>query len=543
MGHDVFISHSTVDAVAAQLIRVACEDAGLGCWIAPRDITPGAVWADAITRAIVEATVVLLVHSASADASSMVLREIDVAANAHKPVLPVRIDATEPRQGMRFYLGNTHWFDAPLPLAPHLPQIVEALRALLQPARAGSETGIGADVLAGFAKRPTVAVLPFRAQTIDDEAFGDGLAEELINAISGWRNFPVIARNSSFAYRGRTMDARVIGRELGARYLVGGNLRRRGDQMRVTLDLVDVETAETLIVQSFDFATDAALSGHDQMVRALAGVLAPELLQQELARAVQRTAQEEGAYELYVRGYWYYRHFTRESVQTAETLYKAALEKEPNYARALATLSMCRNYVAISRWVADTDAAYHEALDYARRAVAADRRDPTTHFVLGVAYLNSRRLPEGIVSLGEAIRLNPSYAHALANLGHAYNFLNRPDDAVPLIELGMRLNPHDPLRFMWLPNLAASHYLARRYLQCLEICHQALDLKPDYPHAVRYIVAALGQLGRYDQAAAMLPLLRGIDGDYGRLDALCRRLFVPKAADHLMDGFRRAGFT
>jgi len=510
MGHDVFISHSTL------------------------------VWADAITQAIQAASTVLLVHSAAAEASPMVLREIDVAANAQKPILPVRIDGTAPRQGMRFYLGNTHWFEAPPPLAPHLPQLIETLQALLQPV---APDGVGAGLLARFATRPTVAVLPFRVEKPDDEVFADGLADELITAISAWRNFPVIARNSSFAYRGRTLDARVIGRELGARYLVGGTLRRRADQMRVTLDLVDVETAETLIVENFDFAADAALAGHDQMVRALAGVLAPELLQVELARAVQRSAEEEGAYELYVRGYWHYRHFTRESVQTAERLYKAALELEPNYARALANLSMCRNYVAISRWVPDTDAAYQEALDYARRAVAADRRDPTTHFVLGVAYLNSRRLQQGIVSLGEAIRLNPSYAHALANLGHAYNYLNRPEDAVPLIELGMRLNPHDPLHFMWLPNLAASHYLARRYRRCLELCHQSLDLKADYPHAVRYMVAALGQLGHRDQAEALLPVLRGIDGDYGRLDALCRRLFVPKAADHLMDGFRRAGFT
>ena len=157
--------------------------------------------------------------------------------------------------------------------------------------------------------------------------------------------------------------------------------------------------------------------------------------------------------------------------------------------------------------------------------------------------MNVRRLPEAIKELREAVRLNPSHAFAHANLGQVFNYLNRPEEGLPQVELALRLNPHDPRRFMWLPYLATSHYLSRRYKACLEASEQALLANPEYPHAVRYMVAALGQLGRVAEARPLLSLLRRYDGDLAGLEALTRNYFQQEAADHLLDGFRRAGFT
>ena len=394
-----------------------------------------------------------------------------------------------------------------------------------------------------FSKQPAIAVLPFRSYGSSDEPFTDGLTEELINALSRWRSFPVIARNSVFAHRGRDIDVRVIGRDLGARYIVSGSVQRQGERVRVNLDLVDVETAENLLSEQHEYASADPFALQDELVSAIAGVLAPEVLKLERERAVLRPPTEAGVYDLYERGMWHRYRNTREDLEAAEALFRQALEIDPGYARATAALSLCRNFAAISRWVPDVRAVFAESLTLARRAVADDPRDPHAHFALGVACMNERRMPEAIAELREAIRLNPSHAFAHANLGQVFNYLNQPDDGLAEVELALRLNPHDPRRFMWLPYLAASHYLAGRNKECLAVCEQALVANPGYPLAVRYMVAALGQLGLAAQAQPLLPLLRKIDGGYAGTETMWRRLFVPEAADHLLEGCRRAGFA
>ena len=284
-----------------------------------------------------------------------------------------------------------------------------------------------------------------------DEPFTDGLTEELINALSRWRSFPVIARNSVFAHRGRDIDVRVIGRDLGARYIVSGSVQRQGERVRVNLDLVDVETAENLLSEQHEHASADPFALQDELVSAIAGVLAPEVLKLERERAVLRPPTEAGVYDLYERGMWHRYRNTREDLEAAEALFRQALEIDPGYARATAALSLCRNFAAISRWVPDVRAAFAESLTLARRAVADDPRDPHAHFALGVACMNERRMPEAIAELREAIRLNPSHAFAHANLGQVFNYLNQPDDGLAEVELALRLNPHDPRRFMWLP--------------------------------------------------------------------------------------------
>jgi TolB-like protein/class 3 adenylate cyclase/Tfp pilus assembly protein PilF len=394
-----------------------------------------------------------------------------------------------------------------------------------------------------FGEAPAIAVLPLRCQVADDEPFVDALTEELINALSRWRRFPVIARNSVFAFRGRDLDVRVIGAELGAQYIVSGSVRRHNEQARVTLDLVDVESGKNLLSERYERTSADPFALQDELVRAIAGVLVPEVLKLELERAVERPANAPGLYGLYARALWHRRRLTREDLATAESLLRQVLEVDAHYARASAALAMCLNFKAISRWAPDVQATHTESLTLARRALRDDPLNPHAHFAVGVACMNVKRIREAMTELREATRLNPSHAAAHANLGQVLNYFDQPDEGLSEVELALRLNPYDPARFMWLPYVAASHYLAGRYWECLEACDQARVANPDYPHAVRYMLAALGQLNRQTEASQLLPLIRQFDENLAGAEKLCRSLFVPRAADRIVEGWRLAGFA
>jgi adenylate cyclase len=149
---------------------------------------------------------------------------------------------------------------------------------------------------------------------------------------------------------------------------------------------------------------------------------------------------------------------------------------------------------------------------------------------------------EAIPHLREAVRLNPSHAGAHAFLAFAFNFLDRPDDALPEIELALRLSPHEPRRFLWLPALAISHYLAGRYRDALAACQEALAAKPEYPVAIRYLTATLGQLGRRTEAQTVIPLLRRLDSNLAGTEAYMRRIYAASAVRRILEGLSKAGF-
>jgi tetratricopeptide (TPR) repeat protein len=279
----------------------------------------------------------------------------------------------------------------------------------------------------------------------------------------------------------------------------------------------------------------------DEAVRAIAGVLGPEIEKLERERASRRTATTPDVYALFTRGMWHRYRRGRDDLDQAEALFRAALGIDPAYAPARAALSLALNFRGISGWAADDRATYTESLLLARRAVADDPRYPHAQFALGCACMAVHRLPDASVAFREAIRLNPSHAYARANLGHVSNYLNRPDEALAEIETALRLNPHDPRRFMWLPYVAASHYLAGRYREALRASEEALTANPTYPHGARYLLAALGQLGRLDEARTVVALVRRSDPTLAILEERTRRNFVAAAADHLVAGFRRAG--
>ena len=404
----------------------------------------------------------------------------------------------------------------------------------------------GAWLVKGFGEQPAIAVLPFRGDAGDGDHshLADGITEDIIIALSRWRTFPVIARASVYSFKDKDFDISFIGHQLGARNIVEGTLRRRGARLRATANLTDVETAESLFAENFDRDISDVFEMQDEIVRTIVGAIEPELLRHERERVVRTPLQDPTAYELLQHGQWYHYRYTRDDNLRAQSHFREALKIAPAYARASAALTLALVHAANVGWAGDArDSYYSDAMLHARAAVQADPRDPLAHYALGTTFQNIGAPEDAIAQLREATRLDPSYAAAHANLSIVYNFINRPDAALPEIELALRLSPHDPRKFQWLPSLAISHYLCGRYRAALAAAQEALSARPDYPVALRYLLATLGQLGRTVEAGAVAPLIRRLDGNLAGTETYIRARFVPAAADAIVDGLRKSGFS
>ncbi len=301
----------------------------------------------------------------------------------------------------------------------------------------------GASLVQGFGERPAIAVLPFRAEVgdTDHSHLADGITEDIITALSRWRTFPVIARASVYAFKDKDLELGFIGHQLGARYIGEGTLHRRGSRLRATVHLHDAETRESLFAENYDHDISDVFEMQDEIVRTIVGAIEPELLRHERERIVRAPLQDASAYELLQRGQWHHYRYTKQDNQKAQDYFRHALSVAPASARASAALALALVHAAVVGWAGDEREAYfNDAMLHSRNAVQTDPRDPLAQFTLGTTYLHTVSPEEAAGRLREATQLDPSYAAAHANLSLVYNFMNRPEAALPEIELALRLS-------------------------------------------------------------------------------------------------------
>ena len=255
---------------------------------------------------------------------------------------------------------------------------------------------VGASLVSGFGERPAIAVLPFRLLGAGHDAahLADGITEDVIVALSRWRHFPVISRAAVFAFKGKDLDVKFIGQQLGARYLTEGTLRRHDSRLRATVQLEDAETTENLFANQYDYEIGEAFAAHDEIVRTIVGAIEPELLRYERERIVRTPQQDATAYELFQRGQWHHYRYTQADNQQARAFFRHALALDPNYAQAAAALSIALGVAAHSDWESDAKATHDEALGLAQHSVHEDPLDPLAHFALGLAFYHSSRTQE-----------------------------------------------------------------------------------------------------------------------------------------------------
>jgi adenylate cyclase len=430
----------------------------------------------------------------------------------------------------------------------NIPRPVHVFRVELTPlssTQAEEEhTLAGPDELSvpGFAGRHAIAVLPFDNLSGDaeQEYFADGLAEDLVTHLSAFREFPVIARNSSFVYKGNAVDLKVVSRDLGVRYVVKGSVRRAGNRVRVSAQLIDATTGHHVWAERYDRELSDIFALQDEITERIVTSLVPALSRLEIRRAMRRPPQNLDAWDCIQRGLWHLLQYTKGDNIEAQSWARRAIELHPSSSAAFTILAFSHLFELIYQWSESPPRSREEALRAAEKSVALDESDSNAHFALGFASSLAGQHERAMTVLQRAIELNPSSAVAHWALGAALTPCGCPDSAIPLIEKAIRLSPHDPWMHEFLFNIAAAHFASGRYEEAVTFAKRSLQSKPEQPGAYRLLAASYGHLGRTEEAKAALDALLRLAPD---LSTAQLRVFLPSAiVERYVEGLRKAGW-
>ncbi len=397
--------------------------------------------------------------------------------------------------------------------------------------------------LTSFRGRPAIAVLPFANIAGDkaDEYFSDGVTEDVITELGSWRSFPVIARNSVFAYRGVTTDLRRVGRELAVRYILHGSVRRDGSRVQIIAELIEPKSSTQVFTERYDRTLEDVFAVQAEIARSIVGALEPELLRYESERAVL-APQSFSAYDNYLRGLWHHNRYTDEDNLRAQERFTSALDIDPDYAQAAAALAVSTVHRQVHGWAKSDDTLIARALQAAHRAVALDTRSPQAMYALALCHLHSSEIRLATREMEQTIRLHPSHAAAHANLGNLYNYINQPAQALEAVQTAYALSPNNSRRFIWSPVSSGAYYLLQRYGEAIDAGREGHSMKPDYVAPLRYVVAAMGQLGQVDQAGPLRDQIAQSDGNLAGTQAYLGRYYVDEGAlAHILEGLSKAG--
>ncbi len=394
----------------------------------------------------------------------------------------------------------------------------------------------------GFAGRHAIAVLPFRnlSQDIEQEYFADGLAEDLIASLGALRMYPIISRNSSFTYKGRNVDAREVGRELGAHYIVTGSVRRSGERLRVTAELVDAEGGHQIWSGRYDRQISDIFEIQDQITAEIAASVGPALSQSEMRHAIRRSPQDLDAWSTIHRGMWHLFHRSKEAMVRTREWANKALELNPNSSTAYSLICFSHMYDVIYQWSDTPAASLEDARRAAVKAMALDNEDAMALTAVGFSSSFLKEHDRAIAVLERAIDLNPSSAFAYWALGAALGPAGRPDEAIPMVEKAIRLSPQDPLMNEFLFSLASAHFAAGRYQDAIDFARRSLDIQAGQPGSYRVIAAASGYLGKTVEAREAFEQMLSLAPD---LTEEHLRSFLPDGlVDKYVEGMRKAGW-
>ncbi len=396
-------------------------------------------------------------------------------------------------------------------------------------------------------EKPSIAVLAFTNMSgdPDQEFFADGIAEDIVTALSKSRLLFVIARNSTFTYKGKAVAVRDIGRELGVRYVLEGSVRKAANRVRVTAQLVEAATGGHLWAERYDRDLADIFAVQDEITASVAVAIHPALERSERERAARKAPESLDAWECYHRGMWHLAKVEAAEIEQARSFFQRAIELDAQFAPGYAMLAA--TYLGEAMYQPNLRAEnVPRALHHAGHAVALDPTDATAHGALVTALLMSGRHAEAIAAADHTVSLDPNSAVAFGAQGFARTFGGRPREAIDPLRTAMRLSPFDPRVSSWLHFTARANYWARDYEAAIATARHLRHSHPSLVSNYRTLIAALGQTGKIVEAnAVMTDAMERFGESFRRFwltssDALEDR---PEDREHLIDGFRKAGLV
>nr|WP_249157871.1 winged helix-turn-helix domain-containing protein [Bradyrhizobium sp. KB893862 SZCCT0404] len=393
------------------------------------------------------------------------------------------------------------------------------------------------------ADRPAIAVLAFENMSGDpaQDYFGDGISEDILTALSRQRWFMVIARNSSFTYKGRPVHIRQIAEELGVRYIVEGSVRKADNRVRITAQLNDATTGSHLWAERYDRDLVDVFAVQDEITNAIAAAIEPQIHAAENFRSHRKPPASLDAWDLLMRALSHYWRVTRQDHEIAKALLERAIAIDPNYGQALSVLAVNHMFGVHLGWT-ELAAAAPAAEAAALAAVRCDHEDAWAHAALGSVYFSTRRLADALSEFEQALALNPNFSLAQGYCALVLSYAGRPKESFAAAQRAIRLSPRDPSLGIYYGIAGYARFTERQYDEAIALAREAIRHRGDLTGAYRVLAVSAGMTGDGALAEMALGELRRTQPGIS-LHWIATQLPWASDADreHYLEGFRRAG--
>jgi adenylate cyclase len=388
----------------------------------------------------------------------------------------------------------------------------------------------------GLPDKPSIAVLPFENMSGDpkQQFVADGIAEDIITALSRYPSLFVIARNSSFTFKGRAIDLKTVGRDLGVRYVLEGSLRKSGNRLRVTAQLIEAATGNHVWAERYDRNLADVFVVQDEITLATTIAIAPAIADAEQKRAMRKPPASLDAWGAYQRGLWHLSRASEEDNTLAEKFFQQAIDLDPMFAGG---------YIGLSAVLSRAKGTQSEEEALAKRAVALDGGNAEAHSRLALALLARGDHMGARDQAEQALTISPNLSAAHGALGVVLAYSGRPSEGLAALNTCIRLDPRAPALVNRLNQIALTHYFARDYEAAVEAAERTIRSFPDFPSPYRWLAAALGELGRSVEAKEALK--KAIQVSPTEFDFQVRKRppwFRPDEHAHMLEGLRKAGW-
>jgi TolB-like protein/Flp pilus assembly protein TadD len=422
------------------------------------------------------------------------------------------------------------------PVGVHRIHLTERASASITPAAGKIERAAS--------ERPSIAVLPFVNMSGDPEQeyFADGISEDIITGLSKLRWFFVIARNSSFIYKGKAVDVKRAARELGVRYVLEGSVRKGGNRVRITAQLIDAATGNHVWADRYDGDLSDIFALQDEITHKVVAAIEPKLLEAEAMRSQNRSPEDLGAWDMVMHANSLFWRLNKPDGEAAIAMLRRAVTQYPDYGPAHSLLAFILLISGRLAWTSpELEAQVPEAQKLATKAMSLDSSDPWAHLALGFVAYTKRATDEAVEEFTRALDLNPNFAAAHGYLALALALADRSKEAIAHGEQAIRMSPHDPQTGLFNVALAAAHYLEGRFSEAVIFGRKGVRLSPQLSGAYRIYVASLAQAGHIEEAHEALQQLKELQPAIS-IDWIER--YVPYTATAMakfIDGMRKAG--